>query len=141
MTSLDEEAARVDDNGGRLFRQGPQAWVGLLGWLVRAVARLWVVSLLLCAAAFGGIAVNQLLLTQAELNELRQAPGADAYAVVAYRRELARQIRLYNRSWRADSVPSPPQRPRLLEDIDLARQRNQELVRISEGPAEVSAPP
>ena len=140
MTNPDENAHPAED-GGQTVQRSPQAWVGWVRWLVRAMARLWVISLLVCAAAFSGIAINQLLLTQAELKKLREAPGADAFAIVAYRRELSRKIQAYNRTGRSDVTPIPPQRPVLLEDIDLARLRNQELVRISEGPAAISAPP
>ena len=112
----------------------------LFGLIVRFFARLWVISLLLAAAAFGGIAVYQLFQMQAQLSELRKEPGADAYAVVAYRRELERQIRANAQNWREDAVPSPPPRPRLLEEIDLARPPVRERVRSSTELAPISAP-
>lgn len=112
----------------------------MLGVVARALARLWVISLLLFAAAFGGIAVNLLLQSQAQLAVLRRAPGPDAYAVVAYRRELERQVRAYSRDWRTDAVPSPPARPRLMEEIDLARPPDRERVRGATELAPISAP-
>jgi hypothetical protein len=114
---------------------------GLFGVLVRALARVWVTGLLLAAAAFTGVAVNNLLQTQAQLREIRKSPGPEAYAVVAYRRELERQIRAYENGWREDAVPSPPPRPQLLEEIDLARQRGRERVAVgSTELAPISAP-
>ncbi len=112
----------------------------MLGVVARALARLWVISLLLFAAAFGGIAVNLVLQDQARLALLRRAPGPDAYAVVAYRRELERQVRALSRDWRADAVPSPPSRPRLMEEIDLARPPERERVRAATELAPISAP-
>lgn len=112
----------------------------VLGIVVRAVARLWVISLLLTTAAFSGISVYQLLQTQAELTELRKTPGPDAYAVVAYRRELERQIRANDQRWREESVPQPPPRPRLLEEIDLARRREPVRASTSRELAPISAP-
>ncbi len=112
----------------------------ILGMVARAIARLWVISLLLFAAAFGGIAVNLLLQDQAQLALLRRAPGPGAYAVVAYRRELERQVRAYGRDWRTEAVPSPPSRPRLMEEIDLARPPDRERVRAATELAPISAP-
>jgi hypothetical protein len=123
MTQIDPQR---DDGSEAVQTSG--ATLSLFGLIVRLVARLWVTSLLLLAAAFGGISVYQLLQTRAELAELREAPGPEAYAVVAYRRELERQIQAYSRNWRAEAVPAPPPRPRLLEEIDIARPRERERV-------------
>jgi hypothetical protein len=109
------------------------AWVGVLAWCVRALARVWVVGLLVFAAAFAGIGVYKTFETRAELTEMRKAPGPQPYAVVAYRRELARQIRAYSRNWNnPDAVPQPPPRPRLLSEIDAARDQGAGL---APGPA------
>jgi hypothetical protein len=138
MTTIETEPTRHhDDDEPR--EHAPRA-LGLFSVLVRAIARVWVTSLLLLAAAFSGIAIYQLFQTQAELAELRKSPGPEAYAVVAYRRELERQIRTFEQGWREDAVPAPPPRPRLLEEIDLARQRDQERVRVSGDLAPISAP-
>jgi hypothetical protein len=100
-------------------------WATRLG---RFVSRLWVVGLLVTAAMGSGVALNQMFQAEMRLQALRQEPGPDAYAVVAYRRELARQIEAYKRARTAEVVPQPPPRPRLLEEIDIARRRNQDLV-------------
>jgi hypothetical protein len=100
-------------------------WAARLG---RIVSRLWVVGLLVAAAMGSGVALNQMFQAEMRLQALRQEPGPDAYAIVAYRRELARQIEVYRRARTADVVPQPPPRPRLLEEIDIARQRNRDLV-------------
>ena len=106
------------------------AWIGVVSWLVRALARAWVIGLLLFSAAFAGIGAYKAYETRAELTEIRKAPGPQSYAVVAYRRELARQIRAYSRNWRdSDAVPQPPSRPRILSEIDAARQRGADLNR------------
>ncbi len=110
-------------------------WITRLKWCVRALARVWVVSMLLFAAAFAGIGVYKASETRAELTELRKAPGPESYAVVAYRRELARQVRAYSRNWRdPDTVPSPPSRPRLMTDIDSARPRAPDAGRSPQRP-------
>ncbi|KAF0187354.1 MAG: hypothetical protein IV086_05455 [Hyphomonadaceae bacterium] len=109
-------------------------WIGQLG---RIVSRLWVVGLLIGAAMGSGVALNQMFQAEARLEAMRQEPGPDAYAVVAYRRELARQIEAYRRVRTADAVPQPPARPRLLEEIDIARRRNQGVTQGGSG----SAPP
>jgi hypothetical protein len=116
------------------------SWVALL---VRMLARAWVVLLLLGAAAFGGVAVTQVLQKQAELEELRREPGPSAYAVLAYRAELERQIQALNADRTVDAVPSPPSRPALLEEIDLARARNATVSQAtrSESLGGISAPP
>lgn len=105
-----------------------QPWTAIV---FRAVARLWVIGLLLAAAVVTGMALNQLLQAESRLQALRKEPGPEAYAVVAYRRELERQIETYRQRRTADTVPVPPARPRLLEEIDLARQRNMDLATVS----------
>lgn len=125
-------------------RQTPFASpVPVVALVVRTLARVWVVLLLLAAAAFGGVAVNQVLQERAELEELRREPGPSAYAVVAYRAELERQIQAINGDRRVNAVPSPPPRPALLEEIDLARTRNGGLGQStrSESLGGISAPP
>lgn len=134
MTEAEQEPRVTDEK--TLFA-APRTGMALAGLIIRTIARLWVVCLLLVGAAFAGITLNQMMQRQAQLNELRKEPGPDAYAVVAYQRELERQIRAYNQNWRSESVPTPPPRPRLLEDIDLARLRNRE---ISQGSAPSAAP-
>jgi hypothetical protein len=122
-----ETAAEVDEAYPAQPVSGP-AWWSALAWCLRALARVWVVGLLIFSAAFAGIGAYKAYETRAELAEIRKAPGPQAYAVVAYRRELARQIRAYGRHWRdPDAVPEPPERPRLLYEIDNARQRSAEL--------------
>lgn len=138
MTSVETESAREHDPNDRVEvvpRLAP------LGVLVRSIARVWVTSLLLLAAAFSGVTIYQMLERQSELRELRKSPGPDAYAVVAYRRELERRVQALESGWREDVVPTPPQRPRLMEEIDLARHRGQERVRVSRELAPISAPP
>ena len=103
-------------------------WTAWSGLLMRALARVWVVGLLVVAAVGSGIALNQMYQSEAKLEELRREPGPDAYAIVAYRRELERQLKAYAKDRTSDSVPAPPPRPRLLEEIDLARQRNAAIV-------------
>lgn len=116
------------------------SWVALV---VRMLARAWVVLLLLGAAAFGGVAVTQVLQKQAELEELRREPGPSAYAVLAYRAELERQIQALNADRTVDAVPAPPSRPALLEEIDMARARNATVSQAvrSESLGGISAPP
>lgn len=116
------------------------SWVALI---VRTLARVWVVFLLLTAAAFGGVAVTQVFVKQAELEELRREPGPNAYAILAYRAELKRQIEAIGADRRADAVPAPLARPPLLEEIDLARARNTAIVQStrSESLGTISAPP
>ncbi len=112
-------------------------WIGEIG---RVVSRLWVVGLLVGAAMGSGVALNQMFQAEARLETLRQEPGADAYAVVAYRRELARQMEAYRRIRTADAVPQPPARPRLLEEIDIARKRNQSVAQGGSGAAPRTMP-
>jgi hypothetical protein len=116
------------------------SWIALV---VRMLARAWVVLLLLAAAAFGGVAVTHVLQKQAELEELRREPGPSAYAVLAYRAELERQIQALNADRTVDAVPTPPPRPALLEEIDLARARNATVspATRSESLGGISAPP
>lgn len=97
-------------------------------WVGRSVVRLWVVGLLVAAAMGSGMALNQMFQAQGQLQSLREEPGPDAYAIVAYRRELARQIENMGRLRSEDAVPQPPARPALLEEIDIARQRNRQIV-------------
>jgi hypothetical protein len=115
----------------------------LAALVIRTLARVWVVLLLLAAAAFGGVAVNQVFQKRAELAALRSEPGPSAYAVVAYRAELERQIEAIRADRRMDAAPSPPPRPALMEEIDLARSRNATLGRStrSESLGGISAPP
>ena len=94
---------------------------------MRAVARAWVVGMLVIAAVASGFALNQMFQAQSRLDELRRSPGPDAYAVVAYRQELERQLKAQASDRTAESVPAPPPRPRLLEEIDLARLRNRDI--------------
>jgi len=104
----------------------------VLAFVVRMLARLWVVLLLLTAAAFTGVTVTQVFMKNAELEELQGDPGPDSYAVLAYRAELQRQIDAITADRRLDAVPTPPPRPALLEEIDMARARNRT---INQGPA------
>jgi hypothetical protein len=115
----------------------------MIALVVRALARIWVVLLLLAGAAFAGVAVTQVFQKRAELEELRREPGASAYAVVAYRAELERQIEAMNADRRMDAVPAPPSRPALMEEIDLARTRNAALRQraATESLGGISAPP
>jgi hypothetical protein len=125
-------------------RQAPPAprvsWIALI---VRTLARAWIVLLLLTGAALGGVAVTQVFVKQAELEQLRREPGPNAYAILAYRAELKRQIEAISSNRAADSVPTPPTRPVLLEEIDLARARNAAIVQStrSETLGTISAPP
>jgi hypothetical protein len=116
------------------------SWVALLA---RMLARAWIVLLLLTAAALGGMAVTQVFVRQAELEALRQAPGPNSYAVLAYRAELQRQIEAISADRTMDAAPTPPARPLLLEEIDLARARNAAIVQStrSESLGTISAPP
>ena len=114
----------------------------IVGPVLNFVARVWVIGLLLFAAGFAGVAANQYWQAQSELHRLRAEPGPDAYAIVAYRHELQRQIDEYRRDWRAEAIPTPPTRPKLLEEIDLQRLRNPRLASsgVAAAPGTVSAP-
>lgn len=127
----------------RAASQGVRPGFSVLALVVRTLARVWVVVLLLAAAAFGGVAVTQVLQKQAELEELRREPGPSAYAVLAYRAELERQIAAINADRTMDTVPTPPARPALMEEIDLARARNATLGQggRAETLGGISAPP
>ena len=103
----------------------PEERHSIVAPILNTLARVWVIGLLLFAAGFAGVAANQYWQAQSELHRLRAEPGPDAYAIVAYRHELQRQIDLYRRDWRAEAIPAPPTRPRLLEEIDLQRLRSQ----------------
>jgi hypothetical protein len=115
-------------------------WAALI---VRTLARAWVVLLLLGAAAFCGVAATQVFVRQAELEELRREPGPNAYAILAYRAELERQIEAIGADRRIDAIPAAPARPALLEEIDLARARNAAIGQStrSESLGAISAPP
>jgi hypothetical protein len=106
-----------------------------LGWFIRALARLWVVSLVLVTAAAAGIAVYELNQTYRELHVAREEPGAASYAVVAYRRELARQVDNMKRDevdyLTTETLPVPPERPRQLADIDSLREDNAAIRRAA----------
>lgn len=99
----------------------------VLGFVVRTLARIWVVILLLTAAAFTGVTVTQVFQKRAELEQLESQPGPNAYAVLAYRAELERQIEAISSDRRLDAVPTAPPRPALLEEVDMARARNRTI--------------
>jgi hypothetical protein len=111
-----------------------------LAVILRSLARLWVVGLLVAGAAFCGVALNQMYQAENQLRALRREPGPEAYAIVAYRRELERQLEAYRQRRTSDVVPTPPLRPRLLEEIDLARQRNRDLSETTTAPRAVYSP-
>lgn len=119
-------------NAPEAAAEQPAAGAGLapirlwFGAGVRAFARLWVVGLLVAAAIASGVALNQMFQAQSDLDAARRLTGPDGYAIVAYKRELERQLEEYRRSGYATVTPAPPPRPRLLEEIDLARARNRE---------------
>lgn len=135
MTQVEEP----HDDGAKLGDMGRPA-PSLFGVIVRAAAQFWVVALLLFAAAFAGVSFSQMMQKQARLAELRAATGPDAYAVVAYRRELERQVRAYSMNWRDETVPTPPARPQLMQELDLARPREPERGRAARELAPISAP-
>lgn len=123
--------------------QNPSPRFSILALVVRALARAWVVLLLLAGAAFGGVSVTQVFQKQAELEDLRREPGPGAYAVLAYRAELERQIAAIKADRAMDAAPAPPPRPALMEEIDLARTRNATLgpTGRTETLGAISAPP
>lgn len=137
MVHPDDEETHVE-----VEEEAPPPRPPILASLLNTVARIWVICLLLLAAGFAGVAVNQYWQAQSELRDLRADPGPDAYAVVAYRHELQRQIDLYRRDWRAETIPTPPTRPRLLEEIDLERAHNRRPYGPGAGPSSgvISAP-
>jgi hypothetical protein len=125
-----EDPASTTTERGRVTMERGPSGRNVFAWVVFALARLWVVCLLLVAAAVAGISVYEYAQSQQELSQVREAPGEHAYAVVAYRRELARQIEEMELS-EADyiesgTLPLPPERPRLLVEIDNLRERNAE---------------
>lgn len=117
--------------------------IALVGFVARMLARLWIVLLLLAGAAFGGVAVTQVFVKRAELQAARAEPGPSAYAVIAYRTELERQIEAISADRQAEAVPAPPSRPVLMEEIDLARARNETVVQPvrPDSLGAISAPP
>ena len=127
----------------RVAAKPTRSGFSVLALIVRTMARVWVVLLLLAAAAAGGVAVTQVFQKEAELQELRREPGPTAYAVLAYRAELQRQIQAIKADRRMDAVPTPPSRPVLMEEIDLARTRNLAISQAarSETLGAVAAPP
>jgi hypothetical protein len=127
------ESDRPDQRAARSTRARASVDPGppgrpVFAWLVFALARLWVVCLLLVAAAVAGISIYEYAQTQQELNQVRESPGEAAYSVVAYRRELARQIEAMELNAadyiESETLPTPPERPRLLAEIDNLRERN-----------------
>ena len=143
MTASDDSATRIEEETPY---PAPRTWRTMFGGIAQLVARIWIVGLLLVGAGFAGVSANQMAQAQAQLRQLRAAPGPDAYAVAAYRRELERQVRAYQRDWRSEAVPTPPTRPRLLEEIDLARARNSDApaqgprTGVGAGAGPISAP-
>jgi hypothetical protein len=103
MTEPQEDPPRVEVETASppppVVASGISIWIARLG---RTLSRLWVVALLVTAAMGSGVALNQMFQAEMRLQSLRQEPGPDAYAIVAYRRELARQIELH---------PPPPPPP------------------------------
>lgn len=139
--SVDAEAEPVTQS--REARSRPTG-ASVLALIIRLLARLWIVLMLLAGAAVAGVAATQMLQKQAELEDLRREPGANAYALLAYRAELERQIQAIRDDRQLETVPMPPARPTLLEEIDLARARNESLrsqVVRSESLGGISAPP
>jgi hypothetical protein len=137
MSNVEEETTGWSggDSAARLVPPPPPRTSRALAWTVRALARLWIVSMLLMAAAVAGIAVFVLGQTQEQLRIVREEPGAASYSVVAYRRELARQVEEMRRdevdNVSAETLPTPPDRPRQLVEIDSLRERNAEERRLA----------
>lgn len=138
MSNVEDDAPKWEDaRNARLVPPEQPVWMKFLTWGVRAIARLWVVSLLLVAGAVAGIALYELNHTTARLDQVREEPGVGPYAVVAYRRELERRIaEVRNSEIASETLPVPPDRPRLLVEIDRLRQQN-EALRAAESQARV----
>lgn len=130
MANVEDDAAHWEPKEARSRTAQPEPARGrpMFAWFVFALARLWVVSLLLVAAAVAGVSVYEYAQTQQELSQLRESPGEASYAVVAYRRELARQIEAMELDEadyiESETLPTPPERPRTLVEIDGLRERN-----------------
>jgi hypothetical protein len=126
-TRREDPAAAKPERTRATLDRGPSGR-NVFAWIVFALARLWVVCLLLVAAAVAGISVYEYAQSQQELSQLREQPGEQAYAIVAYRRELARQIEEMEQNEadyiESETLPPPPERPRLLVEIDNFRERN-----------------
>jgi hypothetical protein len=125
----DDQASANTERSRVTMERGPSGR-NVFAWVVFALARLWVVCLLLVAAAVAGISVYEYAQSQQELSQVREAPGEQAYAVVAYRRELARQMEEMEMNeadyLESGTLPLPPERPRMLVEIDNLRERNAE---------------
>jgi hypothetical protein len=137
------EDLRDKDDLGEGLKAAPLAdqrpWLAWAGWAARSIARIWVICLLVTCAIASGVSLNQMLTARGELDSLREAPGADAYAAVAYRAELRRQLDAYKRDRSAEATPTPPARPRLVEEVDIARLRNAD--NIAPTPSTRAPPP
>lgn len=129
MTNMDEGEAKWETaRDQRLLPADQPVWMRFFTWGVRAIARLWVVTLLLVAAAIAGISLYELNNTNGRLERVREEPGVGPYAVVAYRRQLERRIaEVRANEITLDTLPLPPERPRLLVEIDRLRAQNQAL--------------
>ncbi|MBC7768208.1 MAG: hypothetical protein H7124_05425 [Phycisphaerales bacterium] len=130
MANVEDDAAHweAEQQSGRAAQADRPRVQPMIAWFIFALARLWVVCLLLVAAAVAGISVYEYAQTKQELTQLRESPGAPSYAVVAYRRELARQIEAMELDEvdyiESETLPTPPDRPRQLSEIDNLRERN-----------------
>jgi hypothetical protein len=107
------------------YRQAP-TWQTWVRWGARSVARLWVVVMLAAAAVVSGMTFSLMLESRDRLAELSKEPGPDAYAVLAYRQELQAQLDAAKRNRYPNVTPTPPLRPRLMEEVDIARRRNKD---------------